>query len=366
MTSTGWWVKVVGGIGIAVAALALLLGSRLDAWVFDAAAARVTAADRSDLFEDDALRIAICGSSAPLPSDARAKSCVAVMAGGALYVVDVGPESVENLVTWGLPLARIKGVLLTHFHSDHIGDLGELNLQTWAQGRPAPLAVFGGPGVDEVVNGFNQAYRHDQGYRTAHHSERVMPADTWPLVPRPITLGESSGAEGPRTGVVLEEGPLRITAIEVNHAPVTPAYAYRFDYKGRSIVVSGDLKYEARLAEAIRGADILVIEAIARPMVETLEHGATAAGRDRQAAIFHDIQDYHIDPAETARLANAAEVRHLLLTHLLPAPDTALARRLFARDLEGVRRGGWSLADDGTLGTLPLGSKDVRMGRVND
>src|SRR5688572_19322762 len=117
---------------------------------------------------DDALRVAVCGSSAPLPSAARAKACVAVFAGGKFYVVDVGPESVENLVLWGIPLSSVGAVLLTHFHSDHIGDLGELNLQTWAGGRPSPLAVYGGPGVDQVVDGFNAAYRLDQGYRTAH------------------------------------------------------------------------------------------------------------------------------------------------------------------------------------------------------
>ena len=135
---------------------------------------------------DDALRVAMCGSSAPLPSAQRAKTCVAVFAGGRFYVVDVGPESVEHLVLWGIPLSEIGGVLLTHFHSDHIGDLGELNLQTWAGGRPAPLPVCGGPGVAAVVDGFNAAYRLDQGYRTAHHGERVMPPATWPMVPRTV------------------------------------------------------------------------------------------------------------------------------------------------------------------------------------
>ncbi len=356
--------KVVVGAGIGVVVVAWMLGSQLSAWVFARGAARAAATDQSDLLADDALRIAVCGSSAPLPSADRAKSCVAIFAGGSFYLVDVGPESVEHLVTWGIPLARIKGVLLTHFHSDHIGDLGELNLQTWAQGRPTRLDVYGGPGVDQVVNGFNQAYRLDQGYRTAHHSERLLPVDTWPLVAHAITLGPAPAPEQIRTAIVLEDGELRITAIEVNHTPVTPAYAYRFDYQGRSVVVSGDLKFDGRLAKALRGTDILVMEAIARPMVEALETGARAAGRERQATILHDIQDYHVDPAETARLANAAEAQFLLLTHLLPAPDTALARGLFARDLEAVRRGGWALADDGTLGTLPIGSREVRMGLV--
>ena len=99
--------------------------------------------------------ISVCGSSAPLPSAARAKACVAVFAGGKCYMVDGGPESVENLVLWGIPMGAVGGVLLTHFHSDHIGDLGELNLQTWVGGRPRPLDVYGGPGVEQVVAGFN-------------------------------------------------------------------------------------------------------------------------------------------------------------------------------------------------------------------
>jgi ribonuclease Z len=287
-----------------------------------------------------------------------------VFAGGRIYLVDVGPESVENLVLWGVPLARLGGVLLTHFHSDHIGDLGELQLQSWAGGRPSRLRVFGGPGVERVVNGFNEAYRLDQGYRTTHHTPRIMPPDTWGLDAQVITL---DGPETPalsRTGLVLEEDGLRITAIEVNHEPIRPAYAYRFDFKGRSVVVSGDLKYHPPLADGARGADVLVIEGISRPMVKALQDGATAVERDRQAAIMHDIQDYHIDPAEAADIANRAGVKLLAFYHLLPTPDNFLARRLFANDVKKVRQGDWTIADDGSLFTLPAGSRQIRIGRV--
>jgi ribonuclease Z len=347
----------------ASASLALLNPTVVQA-MYDRAAERLSATQNTAPLADDGLRVGICGSSAPLPSAPRAKACVAVFAGSKFYVVDSGPESTENLVLWGIPLSAVGGVLLTHFHSDHIGDLGELNLQTWAGGRPAPLAVYGGPGVERVVEGFNEAYRMDQGYRTTHHTDRVMPAATWPMVPHRVDLdGDPTPAKN-RTGLVLEDGALRITAIEVDHAPITPAYAYRFDYKGRSVVVTGDLKYHQPLVAAATGSDILVSEAIAPSMTRALGNGARSGGRDRTAAIMKDIEDYHITPEQAARMANTAGVKLLVLYHLLPAPDGLLPRRLFVQGINEARQGDWTIADDGSLYTMPIGSKDVRIGEI--
>lgn len=276
--------------------------------------------------------------------------------------MDTGPESVENLTLWGIPMASVGGVLLTHFHSDHIGDLGELNLQTWAAGRPAPLAVYGGPGVEEVVEGFRQAYRLDQGYRTAHHGDRVMPSAAWPMEARTIALDGPETPAKDRAALVLDENGLRITAIEVDHTPIAPAYAYRFDYRGRSALVTGDLKFHPSLVKAAQDVDVLVSEAIAVSMTRALGRGASSAGRARAAAIMHDIEDYHITPEQAARIANDAHVRLLVFYHLLPAPDNALARRVFTRGVDQARRGNWTIADDGSMYTMPIGSETVRIG----
>jgi ribonuclease Z len=345
---------------------AAMMNPGLQQRIFDGAARARAATTNTAPLADDALRVAVCGSSAPLPSTGRAKACVAVFAGGKFYVVDAGPESVENLVQWGVPLQAIGGVLLTHFHSDHIGDLGELNLQTWAGGRPAPLQVYGGPGVEHVVDGFNAAYRTDQGYRTAHHTAKVMPPETWPMVARPIALDGPETPAKDRSALVLDDGGLRITAFEVDHAPIAPAYAYRFDYKGRSVVVTGDLKFHPPLARAADGADVLVSEAIAVQMTRSIGQGAASAGRERTAAIMHDIEDYHITPAQAAQIANDARVKLLVFYHLLPAPDGMLARRLFAQGIDAVREGAWAIADDGSLYSLPLGSIEVRIGRITE
>jgi ribonuclease Z len=351
---------------VAAGGAAAITSSGVQQRIVDRAARGLAATVNTAPLADDALRVAVCGSSAPLPSARRAKACVAVFAGGKFYVVDVGPESVENLVLWGLPLSSIGGVLLTHFHSDHIGDLGELNLQTWAGGRPGPLAVYGGPGVEQVVEGFNAAYRLDQGYRTKHHTANVMPPETWPMVARTVTLNGAETTAKDRSTIVLDENGLRITAFEVDHTPIAPAYAYRFDYKGRSALITGDLKLHPALVKAAAGVDLLVSEAIATHITRALGAGAASAGRSRTAAIMHDIEDYHITPEQAARIANDARVGMLVFYHLLPAPDGWLARRVFAKGVGAVRPDNWTIASDGSLYTLPLGTRSVRIGEVSD
>jgi len=358
--------KILGALLIAAAALAGLVwfSPTIQQRLFDRGVRAMVAQSNTAPLADDALRVAVCGSSAPLPSTARAKACVAVFAGGKIYIVDTGPESTENLMLWGIPLQRIGGVFLTHFHSDHIGDLGELQLQSWAAGRPRPLPVYGGPGVERVVAGFNAAYAQDQLYRTEHHGEAVMPSKAWGLVARPVQL---PGADTPalaRTGKMLVDGALTVTALEVNHTPIRPAYAYRFDYKGRSVVITGDLKYHPPLIRGAAGADILMSEAISRSMTRSLEDASRSIGRNSTAKIMRDIQDYHISPEEAADIANKANVGLLVYYHLAPAPDGFLQRRLFFGDVGDVRRGDWTIARDGSLYTLPIGSKDIRVGRI--
>jgi ribonuclease Z len=357
---------IAGAAGILAAGVAAISSPGVQQALFDRAASELAASSNTAPLADDALRVAVCGTSAPLPSTRRAKACVAVFAGGKYYVVDTGPESVENLMLWNVSLAQIGGVFLTHFHSDHIGDLGELQLQTWAAGRREPLPVYGGPGIEAVVAGFNDAYSHDQAYRTEHHGEAIMPSAAWGMTAHAVALeGEPTPAKN-RTGIALEHEDLRVTAIEVDHAPIEPAYAYRFDYKGRSVVITGDYKAHAPLAKAAAGADLLVSEALSRSMTASLETAARSSGRGQVETIMHDIQDYHISPEEAAAIANEAAVGLLVYYHLSPAPDNFLARRLFASGVNAVRSEGWTIAEDGSLYTLPLDSEVIDIGRIDE
>ena len=303
------------------------------------------------LFDGDGLKIFFCGTGSPLPSVARAQTCTAVFVADRFFLVDAGTGSYETVAAAGIPGDRLAGIFLTHYHSDHIGDLGEANLNSWVAGRGAPLDVFGpsgaGGSLSAVIDGINAAFAADDGYRTAHHGEGVAPTRTAGMTPRAFDLG------GQNRQVVYDLDGLTVTAFTVDHEPVDPAVGYRFDYKGRSVVISGDTAYSENLIAVAEGADLLIHEAQANHMVAKMGEALAAAGNARVAKIMADIPDYHTSPEEAARAANEAGVEHLILNHLTPAPDNAVARRIFMRGVSKIRKKNVRLAEDRDLVLLP-------------
>jgi ribonuclease Z len=347
-----WLLAIVALLAIGAALLRL---PPVQDRLVEAVVERALGQSASDLFTEDALRVLVCGSSSPFPHPTRAKPCLAVFAAGRLWVVDTGPGSWNRLALWRIPGRRIGAVLLTHFHSDHIGDLGEFDLQTWVDGRSGPLQVFGPVGVERVVAGFEEAYALDTSYRIIHHGSELLPADVGRMQARSISFP----AGGPQPVTIFDADGLRITAFEVDHRPVVPAIGYRFDFGGRSVVVSGDTVPVPGLVEVARGADVLVHEAQANHMVATIGAAADRAGRSRAAKIMSDIPDYHTTPVEAAGVANEAGVDLLLFTHLTPPPPNAIAASVFVRGVSDVRPDGWFMADDGHLVELPIDSEEI-------
>jgi len=307
----------------------------------------------------DGLRVIFCGTSGPLPVAGRAKPCTAIQAGGSLYLVDAGPESTENLMMWRVPVATAKALFITHLHSDHIGEVGEFNLQSWVAGRPQPLALVGPDGVDKLAKGFNLAYENDHGFRKAHHEHGAfkftIPAGL--LEPKVVSIPKPDG-----TAVAWKDGDLTVTAIRVAHDPVSPAFAYRFDYKGRSVVISGDTRKWEPLAAAAKGADVLIHEAQNNDMTRQMSRGLAALGNARMSSLMMDTVTYHTEPVEAADLARKAGVKALVLSHLTQAGLPFFTPEAFTRGMDDGGKLDWRLARDGMTIDLPAGAAEVRFG----
>ncbi len=349
------------GLSLVVVIL-LILG--VGAWLFRgqiAVAIMTRAYDKAmgaDLIASlpDGLHVGLCGSGSPMPDPTRAGPCTVVVAGRQLFVIDSGPGSTKNLSLMGLPPARVNAIFLTHFHSDHIGDLGELMLQHWAGGAAAaPVPVFGPTGIDQVVGGFEQAYALDSGYRIAHHGPKVVPPAGFGGAPHPFTMIQN----GP--GLMLIDQPdLKVIAFGVDHGPVHPAVGYLFIYKGRKVLISGDTSASPRLQTMATGVDVLVHEGLAPNLVAIQRQAALNHGRANLAAIFHDILTYHTTPEQAAAIARDAHVRYLLFTHVIPPlPLDALDGPFLGRSAE-IYKGPIRVGHDGDFLTLPAGGTEVR------
>src|SRR6185295_8090754 len=145
----------------------------------------------------------------------------------------------------------------------------------------------------------------------------------------------------------------RITAFRVDHGPVHPAFGYRIDYKGRSIVVSGDTAPSMVLQRQAQGADLLVHEGLSPELVAIMEETARAQHRDNLASIFHDIVNYHTAPERAAEIAQAAHVRALAFTHIIPQMPMAMLEGPFLGDAPKRFNGPIYVAHDGDIIALP-------------
>ena len=193
---------------------------------------------------------------------------------------------------------------------------------SWVVGRPQPLQIIGPGGVETVVSGLNRAYALDNSYRTGHHGADLLPPELGRLEARAV-----------EEGVVLDEDGLVVAAFAVNHAPVAPALGYRFDYGGRSVVVTGDTVVADGLETAARDVDLLLSDGLSTPIVQAMETAARASGQDRRAKIFLDIQDYHASVRSMIEMAERVNVGQLGFYHLVPAPQNSLMERIWRRDL---------------------------------
>ena len=323
--------------------------------LFDRTVERTAGRDPSAQLPDG-IHAYLCGSGSPMPDAERAGPCIAVLAGKEAFVFDAGAGGIRKLGRMGFPMDRLNAAFLTHLHSDHIDSLGELMLQAWMLGtRGEPLPVYGPPGIDRVVAGFVEAYSIDREFRIAHHGPEVARPGGFGAKAQVIDLAakEISGS------IVYRSGDVTIRAIEVEHQPVDHSLAFRIEYRGRSLVISGDTKRSDDLVSFASGADVLFHEALNPQMVGEIGRTVGARGNASVAKIMADIPDYHTSPEDAARVAQAARAKALVLYHLVPGPPVAPVGKAFLGDAGKLFEGDLRIGADGLFVSLPAQGEAV-------
>jgi ribonuclease Z len=296
--------------------------------------------------------VAFCGTGSPLPDPGRGGACTAVIANGRVFLFDAGEGAAESLALMGISPSNVEAVFLTHFHSDHINGLGALALQHVFRGNVTePLSVYGGPGIERVVSGFNEAYAQDHSYRVSHHGADVAPAAGFELAAHQV-FASSDGLTP-----ILEDDAVTISVFEVRHESVAPAYGYRISDGQLSVVISGDTAYSANLVAATVGADLLVHEALAPELIDRLRQTALKYDRQSLAIVMNDILTYHASPEDAVSAANEAGVPALALTHLIPGLPGSFFDDLFlsgaADNFDGEL---WVTSDGDVVSVLQRGN----------
>lgn len=246
----------------------------------------------------------------PRPRKAASASAQVIVVNGALYVVDCGDGVARQIVSAGLSLGSLRHVFLTHHHSDHNADYGNLLLLGWTVGLQR-VDTWGPPPIAQMTRQFFELNAFDINTRIADEGRPPLA----PLIhPHEITAG----------GVILQDDNVKVTAALVDHPPIEKAFAYRFDTKDRSIVVSGDTAMSKNLIALAQGADVLVHEALWVPAVDRIVAKITNA-----ATLKKHIIDSHTSAEDCGRVAAAAGVKTLVLSHLVPPDDPVVTDEMW-------------------------------------
>ena len=247
------------------------------------------------------VKVTLLGTGTPVPSMNRFGPSILVEAAGQKFLFDAGRGALQRLAQLRVRWQDIDGLFLTHLHSDHVVGFPDLWLTGWlvGSGRDRPLPVWGPRGTKKMASHLEQAYEFD--IRIRLYDDRAAPDGVVIL------------AEDINEGVVFEKGGLKVTAFEVDHTPVRPAFGYRVDHGGRSVVLSGDTRVSQNLIRHAQSVDLLVHE-VASP--ESFQRAGTPPERAKS------VIEHHVTPEQAGEVFAKTKPRLAVYSHIVQ-PDAS-------------------------------------------
>jgi ribonuclease BN (tRNA processing enzyme) len=233
------------------------------------------------------------------------------------YLIDCGYGVSRQMINAGVALNRLRYIFITHHHSDHNLEYGPLLYNAWITSQPIKIDTYGPTGLRKLTSDFFAYQKFDIDTRIA---------DEGLTDPRKLIAAH----EFIRPGVVMQNADVKVTSLRVRHPPITESYAYRFDAKDRSIVISGDTAYMPELAEFAKGADVLIHEVMYLPAIDKLIRQNAGATRLREHLLAS-----HTSTEDVGRIAARAGVNTLVLTHFVPGNDPSITDEQWS---ESVRK----------------------------
>jgi len=262
-----------------------------------------------------AIKVTLLGTGTPTPRLTSFSASTLVEAGPEKLLFDLGRGSTIRLFQEHIPLGAITAHFITHLHSDHIVGLPDMWLSGWIgtpwASRKSPMVVYGPKGTVAMTENLTKAFSED--IRIREDDEHLPPA------------GVAFAAHDIGPGPVYDNNGVKVTAIEVNHGDkIKPAFGYVIEYDGKKVVLSGDTRYDERVANAAKGADLLVHEvAIIEPELS------------KNYPSYRDIENHHSSPEDAGRIFTLAKPKLAVFSHIVFAtlkpvadvPEAALIAR---------------------------------------
>src|SRR5438445_3971777 len=259
-----------------------------------------------------------------------------VMVNDTPFVIDCGMCVSRQMVSAGVPLSSVKYIFITHHHSDHNLEYGNLVYNAWATGLSTPVYSFGPRGIEAMTRTYWELNKFDVETRIADEGRPD---------PRPLLIAKDVTEDG----VVLQTSDVKVTAFRTPHPPITDNFAYKFETPDGTIIFSSDTAYNPKLAEFAKGADVLVHECLYVPAVDRLvvktKNGAT---------LKKHLLESHTTTDDVGRIAAAAGVKVLVLSHFVPGDDPVVTDDNWTEDVKKNFSGRIIVAKDLMQLALPV------------